>query len=569
MPIEYLNPTHLMLDPGLQIRVEMNVAQRQAYKEHLVAGGELPPVIAFRDQLNYWLADGWHRHGAHLDAGREVIPVDVRSGGRREAWLYALGANAENGLPRSQADKRRAVLAALGDPALGLESDRRIAEVCKVSHPFVGKVRAELRGENALRASAPEGQGDVPELAPVDYDPFEGVKDPERRYERMRGQRDPIMFELMMAACPELDTIVDKWSNKERKRHPHEWPLSQLSQLRVIVRRKLQAELAPFLSKDHMRGEQEAAIDQSERLADRPPPNLGELANLKSVKQKKQVLGLLARKGLEREDRRNLLILLDLMERQKYLTASAFQVLPEDWAWRQEKLAQLEQAQKQAPQKSKSLEEIAAEEAHRLRRLTPEQLDRQLLQVSSVEVLLSLVGHYTFRESPHQWREIFWSLWQHKAQELGVALKTCKAITCNSVGACLVPMYNSVELHCPCCLKTAESTQKQFDGALSIVSARLRRGDLNWGDLPLDPGLRQLLQAVDDWHESGEWPADFGPRLEDLNRAIGNWAHDGRPGLTRTPELVIAPVIDDQHDEEPVNGAEDTDNNTSNVVAAK
>ncbi len=55
-----------------------------------------------------------------------------------------MGANADHGLRRTYADKRRAVEMLLQDEEWRTWSDRAIADQTKTTHPFVGKIRAEL-----------------------------------------------------------------------------------------------------------------------------------------------------------------------------------------------------------------------------------------------------------------------------------------------------------------------------------------------------------------------------------------------------------------------------------------
>ncbi|QXD15805.1 hypothetical protein GQ464_002330 [Rhodocaloribacter litoris] len=62
---------------------------------------------------------------------------------RRDAILHSVGANAEHGLRRTGADKRRAVMTLLQDEEWRRWSDREIARRCRVSHPFVAKMRAD------------------------------------------------------------------------------------------------------------------------------------------------------------------------------------------------------------------------------------------------------------------------------------------------------------------------------------------------------------------------------------------------------------------------------------------
>ena len=48
--------------------------------------------------------------------GLAKISADVREGSRRDAILYAVGANASHGLKRTNRDKRNAVMVLLKDP---------------------------------------------------------------------------------------------------------------------------------------------------------------------------------------------------------------------------------------------------------------------------------------------------------------------------------------------------------------------------------------------------------------------------------------------------------------------
>lgn len=104
----------------------------------------LPPLSLFFDGVHFWLADGFHRYHACLQAGIERISAEIRTGSRRDAVLYAAGANTAHGLRRSNEDKRRAVSMLLEDPQWDQWSDNAIAKACGVSQPFVATVRAAI-----------------------------------------------------------------------------------------------------------------------------------------------------------------------------------------------------------------------------------------------------------------------------------------------------------------------------------------------------------------------------------------------------------------------------------------
>lgn len=151
----------IALDGGTQVRAALNEVALAEYAEALAkyaedakdADAEFPPVIVYQaEDLKLWLADGFHRVETWRRAGRESIMAIVHDGSLRDAILYAVGANRKHGLQRSNADKRRAVERLLCDPEWGQWSDREVADRCAVSHPYVGKVRAELAAaEDAIR----------------------------------------------------------------------------------------------------------------------------------------------------------------------------------------------------------------------------------------------------------------------------------------------------------------------------------------------------------------------------------------------------------------------------------
>lgn len=131
----------IRVDGGTQPRAIIDMAVVEDYAQAIGDGAKLPPVTAFYDGSEYWLADGFHRWHAHKALGLAEIETDVHQGTRRDAVLFSVGANAAHGLRRSNEDKRRAVLTLLNDPEWAQWSDREIARRCGVAHPFVGKLR--------------------------------------------------------------------------------------------------------------------------------------------------------------------------------------------------------------------------------------------------------------------------------------------------------------------------------------------------------------------------------------------------------------------------------------------
>lgn len=145
-------------DGGTQPRSSVNSDTVDRYAEAMGSGAEFPPVVVFFDGSEYWLADGFHRVKAGEKCGQEKIASEVRQGTRRDAQLYSLGANDTHGLPRSNADKRRAVMVCLDDQEWSSKSDRWIAEKCAVGNKFVGDMRRQLCSEHSSEPKSRTGK---------------------------------------------------------------------------------------------------------------------------------------------------------------------------------------------------------------------------------------------------------------------------------------------------------------------------------------------------------------------------------------------------------------------------
>jgi hypothetical protein len=131
-------------DGGTQVRTATNMTVAESYRDLMADGATFPPIVVFWDGADHWLADGYHRLIARRAANFDAIDADIREGTQRDAILYAVGANATHGIPRSNEDKRNAVRTLLKDPEWSQWSDREIARRCGVGPPLVASVRASL-----------------------------------------------------------------------------------------------------------------------------------------------------------------------------------------------------------------------------------------------------------------------------------------------------------------------------------------------------------------------------------------------------------------------------------------
>jgi hypothetical protein len=161
----------IKIDPAIQQRVAGT--SQEVVDDYACAmrdGDVFPPPIVFsHDDVNYYLVDGYHRIEAHKLAHPDVqeIECEVHTGDHDDALIWACGANTHHGLRRTGLDKLKAVITLLGIDRCSDWSDRRVAQQCGVTHPFVAKVRREhvekfpdtgrKDGDQAGRAPAASG----------------------------------------------------------------------------------------------------------------------------------------------------------------------------------------------------------------------------------------------------------------------------------------------------------------------------------------------------------------------------------------------------------------------------
>lgn len=155
--MESLNTLRIKTNGGTQPRGKLNDDVVKEYADALKDGAVFPPVTVFFDGSDYWLADGFHRHAAHLELDRFVIDADVKQGTLQDAQWYSLSANQTHGLRRTRADVERAVKTALR--MKGAEkSNVQIATHVGCSDKTVAKYRDELETTSEIpRLSEREG----------------------------------------------------------------------------------------------------------------------------------------------------------------------------------------------------------------------------------------------------------------------------------------------------------------------------------------------------------------------------------------------------------------------------
>lgn len=144
--IIYLYLTELRLDGGTQQREKTDLNHVRNLEDALEENAELDPIEVIQDEEeNYWVVDGFHRVLAYKRQERDCIPCYLSKGTQRDAILKSVSANSDQKtLPRTRADKQKAVKTLLEDKEWSQWSDRELAKIAKVSHTMVAAVRKSM-----------------------------------------------------------------------------------------------------------------------------------------------------------------------------------------------------------------------------------------------------------------------------------------------------------------------------------------------------------------------------------------------------------------------------------------
>lgn len=145
-----LEIARIRLDGGTQPRAKLDERVIAEYAEEMKNGATFPPVDVFYDGVDYWLADGYHRVNACVEADILVIDAKVHQGTRRDAVLFSVGVNAEHGLRRTNEDKRRAVTTLMEDAEWRQWSNYEVARRCHVSEFLVRSLRESHYDKNVV-----------------------------------------------------------------------------------------------------------------------------------------------------------------------------------------------------------------------------------------------------------------------------------------------------------------------------------------------------------------------------------------------------------------------------------
>lgn len=201
----------IIIDAGTQSREKIDETTVASYADRMKDGEAFPPVVVFHDGVDYFLADGFHRYFAAKRINSPCIECEVKDGTLSDARLYSYGANAKHGLPRTNADKRKAVISAVQDERCKDMAVREIARLCNVSHPLVLVIMEELQGKRAApgkpKASKPEVVELPPESAP-EFDEQEVQKETMNFVvEELQRQNEELQDKLTVAMAGSGDEL--------------------------------------------------------------------------------------------------------------------------------------------------------------------------------------------------------------------------------------------------------------------------------------------------------------------------------------------------------------------------
>jgi hypothetical protein len=147
----------IIVDENLQQRLNHNWDVIREYAIAIEEGAVFPPLTVFYDKSinTYYLVDGFHRRKAALSVGIDSFDCQIMQGDFRSAMLYSFGVNADHGIRRTNLDKKNIVLTILKDPEWCNLSLREIAQLVKVSHTYVAKVKKEIESAHKINFTSP------------------------------------------------------------------------------------------------------------------------------------------------------------------------------------------------------------------------------------------------------------------------------------------------------------------------------------------------------------------------------------------------------------------------------
>jgi hypothetical protein len=168
------------IEDDVELCMRVNGLNPETVKEYaaaMKAGAEFPPVELTQVGSLLMLTNGFHRRAAALKLGETEILARIVEGTEVEAKLAAAGADSHDGLRRTNADKRKAVMLMLSTPEIADKfNDQKIANLAGVHRDTVHDLRKKnsVVGNRQLNSPNPG----VPAPAPKSKRGKDGKKYP-------------------------------------------------------------------------------------------------------------------------------------------------------------------------------------------------------------------------------------------------------------------------------------------------------------------------------------------------------------------------------------------------------
>jgi len=178
----------IVIDPTVQMRVRGTQPDTvEKYAAAMREGAKFPPVDVFEEGDGLWLlADGFHRVAAAAMVGEIAVDANVHEGGRREAILFASGANVGHGLRRTRADAQRAVEVLLQDAEWAARSNSWIGKRVGIDDKVVARIRRKLGVIGGPRLGL-DGR-----VRPASIRRFKSIGQPAERPKSSEAQKDAV-----------------------------------------------------------------------------------------------------------------------------------------------------------------------------------------------------------------------------------------------------------------------------------------------------------------------------------------------------------------------------------------
>jgi hypothetical protein len=131
----------ISLDPTVHTRTEVDPKKVKRYTKLLKKKDfKFPPIVVYFDGEKYWIADGYHRVSAHIEAGKDMVEATVNEGDSRDAFLAGLAYD-DNKASKSHDDRKACLAKLLADPEWSKWSSSVLALKCGLSRATVDRHR--------------------------------------------------------------------------------------------------------------------------------------------------------------------------------------------------------------------------------------------------------------------------------------------------------------------------------------------------------------------------------------------------------------------------------------------